>query len=164
MVALLPTWHQIPGAPDHIQTSDLLLPLLCWLTSVTAYSSLLTRHILYLLRRPPARLSNNTLLQTSKAAQLACHLIISISDHPPFTLLSLSLFILDAHLCPLAGTYPHPQLQQTGKPVVTLVWHVWLRCSVNLTKPLYTLGANQNQNIDVVLALHYYHCLPALCT
>ena len=68
MVALLPTWHQIPGAPDHIQTSDLLLPLLCWLTSVTAYSSLLTRHILYLLRRPPARLSNNTLLQTSKAA------------------------------------------------------------------------------------------------
>ena len=37
-------------------------------TSVTAYSSLLTRHILYLLRRPPARLSNNTLLQTSKAA------------------------------------------------------------------------------------------------
>ena len=40
MVALLPTWHQIPGAPDHIQTSDLPLPLSYWLTSVTAYSSL----------------------------------------------------------------------------------------------------------------------------
>ena len=39
MVALLPTWHQIPGAPDHIQTFDLLLPL-SWLVQV----ALLTPH------------------------------------------------------------------------------------------------------------------------
>ena len=54
-----------------------------------------SRHILYLLRRPPARLSNNTLLQTSKAAHLASHLIISMCDPPPITLLSLSIFISD---------------------------------------------------------------------
>ena len=77
MVALLPTWHQIPGAPDHIQTSDLPLPLSYWLTSVTAYSSLLTRHILYLLRRPPARLSNNTLLQTCKHQRHSRQVILS---------------------------------------------------------------------------------------
>ena len=40
MVALLPTWHQIPGAPDHIQTFDLLLPFSFWLVQV----SLLTPH------------------------------------------------------------------------------------------------------------------------
>ena len=65
-------------------------------TSGTAYSSLLTRHILYLLRRPPARLSNNTLLQTCKHQKHSRHIMItSISDPHTITLLSLSLFISD---------------------------------------------------------------------
>ena len=127
MVALLPTWHQIPGAPDHIQTFDLLLPLSFWLVQV----SLLTPHCW----QGTSSICWGDLLPgwvtipSCKHANIkgtvgmsSYHKYIRLS--PVYASFTFTFHLRHGHLCPLAGTYPHPQLQQTGKPVVTLVWHV----------------------------------------